>query len=57
MMPDAATWRRKAVALRVAATRHEVTRDALVTLADDCEEIAEQMERQAEPGGATIRRS
>jgi hypothetical protein len=56
-MPDAAMWRRKAVALRVAATRYEVTRDALVTLADDCEEIAEQMERQTEPGGEPIRRS
>jgi len=46
-MPDATAWRQKALMLRETARRHEITRDALLTLAEDCEEIAREMERQS----------
>ncbi len=51
-MPDAPAWRQKALMLRETARRHEITRDALLTLADDCEEIAQEMDRQSGHPGA-----
>ena len=52
-MPDAATWKEKAVTLRHSATqqRNPLERQTLLTLADDCEAIATELESQAQQPG------
>ena len=52
-VPDAATWKEKAVALRHSAEqeRDALERQVLLTLADDCEAIASELESQAQQPG------
>ena len=52
-MPDATTWKEKAVALRHSAGRQDnpLERQTLLTLAEDCEAIATELESQAQQPG------
>lgn len=52
-MPDAATWKEKALTLRHSATqqRNPLERQTLLTLAEDCEAIAAELEAQGQPPG------
>jgi hypothetical protein len=51
-VPDATAWKEKAVNLRHFATqqRNPLERQTLLTLAEDCEAIAAELESQAQPG-------
>ena len=52
-MPDAATWKEKAVTLRHSADqqRNPLERQTLLTLAEDCDAIATELESQAQQPG------
>jgi hypothetical protein len=52
-VPDAAIWKEKAVALRHSANqqRNPLERQTLLTLAEDCEAIATELESQAQQPG------
>jgi hypothetical protein len=52
-VPDAPTWKEKAVTLRHSATqqRNPLERQTLLTLAEDCEAIAAELESQAQQPG------
>ena len=52
-MPDAVTWKEKAVTLRHSAglERNPLERQTLLTLAEDCEAIAADLETQAQQPG------
>ncbi|HKW52407.1 MAG TPA: hypothetical protein VJO12_01860, partial [Stellaceae bacterium] len=51
-MPDAATWKEKAVTLRHSADqqRNPLERQTLLTLAADCDAIAADLELTQQPG-------
>ncbi len=52
-MPDATAWKAKAVTLRHSATqqRNPLERQTLLTLAEDCDAIAAELESQAQQPG------
>jgi hypothetical protein len=52
-VPDATVWKEKAVTLRHSATqqRSSLERQTLLTLAEDCDAIAAELESQAQQPG------
>ena len=52
-MPDATLWKEKAVTLRHSARRqrNSLERQTLLTLAEDCDAIAAELESQAQQPG------